>query len=153
MQCHFGTKSQNISPRKCQWITFILLWFYSFGQTILQHDLPFRIVQFPLKPHICKFYVPWKHFQPPLVNMQRLLRFALTSAALYKGTSLTPPVSPRLPAGVWLRAIIGRAALQPGRVRARLGSLAFRMRVPARSVTLILLSPAKVLFSLISTHI
>lgn len=78
--------------------------------------------------------------------MQALLRFALTSVSLYKGTSLSRKISPSLLTGVWPRAIVRIACLQLGRIRPRLGSLAFRMHVPACSVTLILLSPAKVCF-------
>lgn len=114
MQCHFGTKSQNISPRKCQWITFILPWIFSFGQTLLQHDLTFWIVSFPLRLPICKFYVPWKYFQPPLPNMQVLLRFVLASASLCKGTPLGSKVCPRLPPGLWPREIPGIVCVQPG---------------------------------------
>lgn len=88
MQCYFGTKSQNISPRKCQWITFILLWIYSFGQNVLQHDLTFWIVSFPPRLHICKFYVPWNYFQPPLLSRQVLLRSVSALVSLCKGTSL-----------------------------------------------------------------
>lgn len=117
MQCHFGTKSQNISPRKCQWITFILLWIYSFGQTLLQHDLTFWIVSFPLRLPICKSYVPWKYLQPPLLNMQVLLRFVLASVSLCKGTSLGSKICPRLPPGLWSRAIPGTVCLQLGRIR------------------------------------
>lgn len=149
MQCYFGTKSQNISPRKCQWITFILLWIYSFGQTVLQHDLTFRIVSFPLRLRICKFYIPWKCFQPPLLNMQVLLRSVLASVSLCKCTFLGGEVCPRLPTGLWPRNILSAARQD----QARLGSLALRMHVPACSAALILLSPCKVLLSLISTHI
>lgn len=50
------------------------------------------------------------------------------------------------------RAVAGAARPQPGRVRPSLGPLACRTHVPACSETLILLSPAKVFISLISTR-
>lgn len=150
MQCYFGTKSQNISPRKCQWITFILLRIYSFGRTVLQHDLTFWIVSFPLRLHICKFYVPWKYFQPPLLNMQVLLRSVSASVSLCKGTSLGCEGCPRLSMTKGSPWDSLSAARQD---QARVGSLALRAHVPACCATLILLSSHKVLLSLISTHI